>query len=107
MNVIMHCPRSALTMKNRCSICGYQTQRAFYLPLRRGRFSQQMVWTFGLEKLKGHCAKSRHQLLCLVNANFAMPVNRIFAKPVSHFGTEDALAHNALNQAVDFAERFL
>jgi hypothetical protein len=52
-----------------------------------------MVRTFGLEKLKGHCAKSCHQLLCLVNANFAMPVNRVVANGVSHFGTEDALAH--------------
>jgi hypothetical protein len=44
------------------------------LPLGRGRFSQQMVRTFSLEKLKGHYAKSCHQLLCLVNANFEMSV---------------------------------
>src|SRR5206468_11827187 len=49
-----------------------RAERALHLPLGRGRFSQQMVRTFSLEKLKGHCAESCHQLLCLVNANFAM-----------------------------------
>jgi len=43
--------------------------------------------------LKGHSAKSCHQWLCLVNANFAMPVNRVFANAVSHFGTEGAPSH--------------
>src|ERR1700756_2774630 len=49
-----------------------RTERALQLAIGRGRFSQQMVRTFGLEKLKRHYAKSCHQLLCLVNANFAM-----------------------------------
>jgi hypothetical protein len=33
-------------MKNRHGICGYQAQRAFYLPLRRSRFGDQMVRAF-------------------------------------------------------------
>jgi hypothetical protein len=52
-----------------------------------------MVGTLRSEQLKCHRAKLCHQLLCPVNANFAMPVNRVVANAVSHFGTEDALAH--------------
>jgi hypothetical protein len=52
-----------------------------------------MVGTLRSEQLKGHRARSCHQLLCLVNANFAAPVNRVVANAVSHFGTEGPLAH--------------
>jgi hypothetical protein len=41
MSAIMRSPRSALTMENRHGTCGYQPQRAFHLPLRRSRFSDQ------------------------------------------------------------------
>ena len=68
------CVADYLAELDKVHVVRYSTrpERAFHLPLRRGRFSDQMVGTLRSEQLKGHCAKSRHQRLRLVNANFAM-----------------------------------
>jgi len=89
------CVADYLAELDKVHVMRYSTrpERAFHLPLRRSRFSDQMVGTLRSEQLKGHRARSCHQLLCLVNANFATPVNRVVANAVSHFGTEGPLAH--------------
>jgi hypothetical protein len=63
----MHSLRSDFAMKNRHGISGYQAQRAFHLPLQRGRFGNQEIRAFGSEELKCRGARSCHQAVRLVN----------------------------------------
>ena len=42
-------------------------ERAFHLPVRRGRFGDQMIRTFSSEQLKCHRARSSHQAVRMVN----------------------------------------
>ena len=55
---------------NACEI--ERAQRAFHLPLRRGRFGNEVVGALGSEKLRGHSARSCHHRLLQVNPRFSM-----------------------------------
>jgi len=64
------CERENSRANDRADANGGQrdwSERAFHLPLRRLRFSDQKIRAFGSEELKCHGARSCHQAVRLVN----------------------------------------
>src|SRR5437016_1070724 len=53
-----------------------RSERAFHLPLRRRRFCDQMVRTFGSKQLKCHRARSCHQAVAPVNPKLSRSSGR-------------------------------